>query len=64
METLHPAAAALLQRDRGDSGGGDQQRRLLRVPLGQLDRAGSASNVLSSPGGDARKARKVRIGGS
>lgn len=53
METLHPGA--LLQR------GDREQRAMLRVPLGQLDRAGSAANVLSSPGPDARMGIKVRI---
>ena len=53
METLHPAA--LLQR--GDRG----EQRAMRVPLGQLDRAGSAANVLSSPGADALRASKVRL---
>lgn len=53
METLHPAALTALQQR------GEQQQRL-RVPLGQLDRAGLAANVLSSPGADARMASKVR----
>ena len=57
METLHPAA--LLQQQRGDDR--CEQRTLQqRVPLGQLDRAGSAANVLSSPGADARRTLKVR----
>lgn len=56
METLHPAALS----QRGDRGG-EQQQRAMRVPLGQLDRAGSAANVLSSPGADALRANKVRL---
>jgi hypothetical protein len=55
METLYPAA--LLQR--GDNRE-QQQRTMQRVPLGQLDRSGSAANVLSSPGADARRTLKVR----